>query len=108
MYRRRERQSVARSTTFAILTVMELADFFGYAGVVTGVSFLIPQVYRTYTTKSVEDLSWGMLAMFFLNCVFWGTYGFLLSATPVVLTNVAALLVNITLITLKILYRNNP
>lgn len=84
------------------------AELFGYAGMVTGVSFLIPQVYKTYQTKSVEDLSWGMLSIFFLNCVFWSTYGMLIGALPIVLTNVAALIVNITLITLKILYRNNP
>lgn len=87
---------------------MEFAEVFGYAGMVTGVSFMIPQVYKTYQTKSVEDLSWGMLSTFFLNCVFWSTYGILISALPIVLTNVAALLVNVTLITLKVLYRNNP
>ncbi|RJR14033.1 hypothetical protein C4585_01005 [Candidatus Parcubacteria bacterium] len=87
---------------------MEFAELFGYAGMVTGVSFLIPQIYKTYQTKSVEDLSWGMLSMFFLNCIFWSTYGILIGALPIVLTNLCALVVNITLITLKIRYRNNP
>lgn len=47
--------------------MIETAEIFGYAGTVTGVSFMIPQVYRTYKTKSVEDISWGMLVLFFLN-----------------------------------------
>ena len=88
--------------------MIETAELFGYAGMVTGVSFLLPQVYKTYQTKSVEDLSWGMLGIFFLNCIFWSTYGFLIGAVPVILTNTAALAVNLALITLKVLYRNNP
>ncbi len=88
--------------------MVELADIFGYAGTITGISFMIPQVYRTYTTKSVEDISWGMLGIFFLNCVFWLTYGVLSSALPVALTNGAALGVVVVQIILKILYRDNP
>ena len=88
--------------------MIETADIFGYAGTVTGVSFLIPQVYKTYRTKSVEDLSWGMLGIFFLNCVLWSTYGILNAAMPIILTNAAALAVNLALIVLKVRYRNNP
>jgi len=88
--------------------MIDIADLFGYAGTITGVSFLIPQVYKTYRTKSVEDLSWGMLGIFFLNCVLWSTYGFLTDALPIILTNIVALAVNVTLITLKVRYRNNP
>ena len=87
---------------------MELADIFGYAGIVTGFSFMLPQVYRTYTTKSVEDISWGMLGLFFLNCTFWLAYGILLPAFAVALTNVLALVVVCLQIVLKYLYRNNP
>ncbi|MBI5470163.1 hypothetical protein HY968_02465 [Candidatus Kaiserbacteria bacterium] len=42
------------------------------------------------------------------DCVFWLTYGMLTGAIPVSITNGAALLIIITQITLKILYRNNP
>ena len=87
--------------------MIDIANLFGYAGTITGVSFLIPQVYKTYQTKSVEDLSWGMLGIFFLNCMFWTTYGLLTNALPIILTNVISLAVNITLITLKVRYRNN-
>ncbi|TSC86455.1 MAG: hypothetical protein G01um10148_441 [Parcubacteria group bacterium Gr01-1014_8] len=38
--------------------MFEVADLFGYAGTLTGISFMIPQVYHTYKTKSVEDISW--------------------------------------------------
>ncbi len=87
---------------------MELADVFGYLGILTGISFQIPQVLKTYKTRSVEDLSWGMLVLFFFNCIFWGIYGVLLNGTAMIIANVIALAVNTILITLKIRYRNNP
>lgn len=88
--------------------MLDLVDVFGYAGIFTGISFMIPQVYRTYKTKSVEDLSWGMLVLFFLNCVFWLSYGLLLPSLPVATVNGIALIVTTVQIVLKILYRNNP
>ena len=87
---------------------MEIADVFGYAGMVAGISFMVPQVYRTYKTKSVEDISWGMLCVFLLNCIFWTIYGILKEALPVILTNSIAGAVALTQLTLKIQYRNNP
>ncbi|MBI5456170.1 hypothetical protein HY969_00340 [Candidatus Kaiserbacteria bacterium] len=88
--------------------MIELADIFGYAGTVTAVGFMIPQVFRTYKTKSVEDISWGMLSVFLLNCFFWTTYGILENSMPVILANSIAGAVVLIQITLKILYRNNP
>lgn len=88
--------------------MFSLADIVGFAGTVTGISFMLPQVYRTYTTKSVEDLSWGMLILIFLNCVFWFTYGVLLHALPLIAVNGIGGLVISVQIFLKILYRNNP
>ena len=81
---------------------------FGYAGMVTGVSFTLPQVYKTYRTKSVEDISWGMLVLLVLNCVFWFSYGYLQDSLPLLLTNGLSLFVVSVLIVLKIRYRNNP
>ncbi len=83
---------------------MELSNIFGYAGMVTGLSFMLPQVYKSWRTKRVEDVSWGMLVLLFLNCVFWFTYGFLLASTPLMLTNGIALLVVLVQIFFKIRY----
>jgi MtN3 and saliva related transmembrane protein len=88
--------------------VPELVDILGYAGTVTAFSFMVPQVYLTYKTKSVEDISWGMLFILLTNCILWWGYGFLLPSFPVVLANSIAFVVVVTQIVLKIRYRNNP
>ena len=87
---------------------MDIAEVFGYAGMATGVSFMLPQVYKTYRTKSVEDISWGMLALIVLNCFFWFSYGYLRDSLPLILTNGLGFVVVSVLIVLKIRYRNNP
>ena len=87
---------------------MDIAEMFGYAGMIAGVSVFIPQVYKTYRTKSVEDISWGMLALVVLNCFFWFSYGYLQGSLPLILTNGMGFFVVSVLIILKIRYRNNP
>ena len=88
--------------------MFDLATIFGLAGTLTGTSALMPQLYKTYVTKSVEDLSWGALILLTLNCINWLMYGLLTHATPVIVTNVIALVVIILLDIFKVLYRNNP
>lgn len=84
---------------------MEISpDIFGYAGTITGASFLLPQVYKSWKTKNVQDLSWGMLILFFFNSVFWLIYGILLPALPVAITNASGLSATFILLTFKWLY----
>ncbi len=83
---------------------MDIATIAGYGGVVAGVSFMLPQVYKSWKTKSVADLSWWMLGLFLLNCVFWLAYGILEAATPVVIVNAISLVTALVQIGLKYRY----
>ncbi|OGG56018.1 hypothetical protein A2680_00435 [Candidatus Kaiserbacteria bacterium RIFCSPHIGHO2_01_FULL_55_37] len=65
---------------------------------------MLPQVYKSFKTKSVEDVSWGMLVMYFLNCSLWLTYGVLIVSTPLAMTNAIALAISVVQIGLKIRY----
>jgi MtN3 and saliva related transmembrane protein len=78
----------------------------GYSATVVGTSLMLPQVYKTWKTKSAEDVSWGMLALYFLNCALWLTYGAEIKSTPLMLTNGIALLISIAQIGLKLKYSN--
>lgn len=87
---------------------MEIAEVFGYLGTATGATCLLPQLYKTWKTKSVEDISWGMLVLLLLNSVFWFMAGFFDSSLPLLLTNGFVFWVMVVQIALKFLYRNNP
>lgn len=80
----------------------------GSLATLVGTCLMMPQVYRTYATKSVEDLSWGMLALYFLNCALWFWYGALIASVPLEIANGVGLALGASLIAMKIRYRNNP
>jgi len=81
-----------------------LTTVIGYAATVVGTSLMLPQVYKSYRTKSVADVSWGMVIMYFLNCALWLSYALLISATPLAITNALALVVSAVQATLKLKY----
>ncbi|MEK7107473.1 MAG: SemiSWEET family transporter [Patescibacteria group bacterium] len=79
----------------------------GYLATATGTCLMLPQLYKTLKTKSVKDVSWGMLIVYFFNGIFWTIYGLQISATPIVVTNVLALIICIAQIVLQMKYSRN-
>lgn len=69
---------------------------------------MLPQVYKSWKTKSVGDISWGMLALLTLNNIFWFLYGFLLGSLPLMLTNAIGFVVVSVQIVLKVRYSRGP
>ncbi|MCB9229210.1 MAG: PQ-loop repeat-containing protein [Deltaproteobacteria bacterium] len=49
---------------------------------------LVPQIWKSHTTRSTEDLSWLMLFNILLCSVAWIAYGVILHATAVWTTNI--------------------
>jgi len=85
-----------------------LTTIVGYLATATGTCLMLPQFYKTLKTKSVKDVSWGMLIVYLFNCIFWLTYGLLLGATPIILTNSIALIISIAQIILQVKYSKQP
>ena len=68
---------------------MNLALFLGYfAGFLTTIAF-VPQVIKTWKTKSTDDFSLAMLLIWCTGIACWVAYGFLLNAVPIILWNLA-------------------
>ena len=85
-----------------------ITNIIGYTAAVVGTSLMLPQVLKSWTTKKVDDLSFGMLVLYFFNCVLWLIYGLMILAWPVIIGNAIALIVSIIQIILKIKYSRNP
>ena len=56
------------------------------AGALTTSAWL-PQIWRTWRTRSAQDLSWGYLFVTGCGMGSWLTYGLLAQDTPVIVTN---------------------
>jgi MtN3 and saliva related transmembrane protein len=85
---------------------ISIADYVGYAGgFVSAITFL-PQVIKLWKTKSVKDLSSLTLLFLFVNVSLWLTYGILVNARPIMVTNGIVLAMIIIMIYFKIRYNN--
>ncbi len=71
------------------------------AGTLTTVSFL-PQVIRTWKTRSTKDLSTGMFSMFCAGIFLWILYGFSIKSLPVIVTNIVTFFLAFIILVLKL------
>ena len=72
-----------------------------FAGFLTTVSFL-PQVPKTWKSRSTSDLSMGMLSIFSLGVMCWLVYGFLLQESPMIFWNSVTLILVLVILILKL------
>lgn len=79
--------------------------WFGYMAVGLTISSFVPQVWRSIKTKSVRDLSIWTLIIFVCSSSFWLTYGIIIRDIPIILTNTIIVILQITLLYLKIQYQ---
>lgn len=70
------------------------------AGGLTTVSFL-PQVVKTWKSRSADDISSGMFALFSAGVLLWLLYGLELGALPIIIANAITLALALTILTLK-------
>ena len=83
---------------------MDTATILGYmAGALTTIAF-IPQVIRTWKTKSTKDISLGMFVTFCLGVFLWLVYGIILNSLPVIIANSMVLLLSMVILILKLKY----
>ncbi len=71
------------------------------AGFCTTVSFL-PQVLKTWRTRSTEDISLRMFLVFTAGCVLWLMYGILQRDIAIILPNTVTIVLSTTIIACKL------
>ncbi|WP_378179331.1 SemiSWEET family sugar transporter [Aquimarina sp. SS2-1] len=75
------------------------------AAVLTTAAFL-PQVYKTWRTKSTQSLSLSMLLIFESGVICWLFYGFLIDSLPIILANAVTAISGFLLLYFKFRYKN--
>ena len=81
---------------------MDNATLIGYfAGFLTTIAF-VPQVLKTWKSKSASDLSLGMFLVFSLGVLCWLIYGILLAEVPIVFWNTVTLILALALLIMKL------
>jgi len=71
------------------------------AGILTTIAF-IPQVAKTWKTRSAGDISLLMFLLFSSGVLLWLIYGLLLHAMPIIIANAITLSLSASILLLKI------
>lgn len=78
-----------------------MVEYIGYFGsFLTSVTF-IPQVYKSWQSKSVGDLSVLMILIVVTSTIVWLVYGFAINSRPVIVANFIVLVLTLVLLYFK-------
>ena len=77
-----------------------------FAGALTTIAFL-PQVLKTWNTKSAKDVSILMFVLFISGVFLWCVYGWEIHSVPVIIANSITLVLATVIIVLKIVFENS-
>jgi MtN3 and saliva related transmembrane protein len=84
---------------------MNIIQFLGLAaGALTTAAFL-PQVVKTWKSRSAKDLSLGMFSLFCLGVLLWLVYGIIVKDVPVIAANMLTLMLASTLLFFKLRFK---
>ncbi len=84
---------------------MNIVQLLGLAaGMLTTIAFL-PQVIKTWRSRSAKDLSLGMFSLFCLGVTMWLAYGILVQDLPVIAANMLTLMLASTLLFFKLRFK---
>ena len=79
-------------------------DLSGFlAALLTTIAFL-PQLYKTWQTKSADDVSLIMLILFITGLICWIIYGLRINSIPILVANIITFIFNFSILILKITY----
>jgi len=81
---------------------VELIGYFG--SFLTSITF-IPQVYKSWKSKSVGDLSIWMVLIVVTSTLVWLVYGYAIHSGPVIVANTIVLLLTLLLLYFKITFK---
>jgi MtN3 and saliva related transmembrane protein len=70
------------------------------AGTISSITFL-PQVIKTWQSKSAKDISLWMFLLVTLSVIMWLAYGIIIKSIPIIYTNSMVLLMSLIMLYFK-------
>lgn len=82
----------------------EASTIVGYAASVVGITAFVPQLYKVIKTRHTKSLSTMMWVVEVITFALWTTYGVLLDALPIIITNATLGAMSIAILTMKLVF----
>lgn len=84
---------------------MDTVTLLGLTAAGLSVVSFTPQVYKTFKTKKVRDLSLVMWIIFVIGAALWVVYGILVEDLPILITNASVFIMQSFVIWMILRYR---
>jgi MtN3 and saliva related transmembrane protein len=84
---------------------MDFLTILGLAAATLTTTAFLPQMFKTWQTKSAKDVSLVTVITFITGVFLWLIYGIYLQSLPIILANAVTLVFNLIILWLKIKYR---
>jgi len=83
----------------------QLINNIGYLGSFLSCITFIPQVYQSWKSKSVGDLSFLMILIVISSTLVWLVYGYFVNSGPVLVANTIVFLLSVILLYFKLTFK---
>ena len=84
---------------------MDIQNIVGYIATAVSTITFLPQVMKTWKTKSTKDFSVAMILLGVLGSFLWLVYGIFLKAFPIIITNAIVMSCFIIVFSFKLKYK---
>ena len=84
------------------------SEIFGFSAATLSTIAFLPQVIKTWKTRSAKDVSYALLLTFSTGCLCWVIYGYQVAAKPVMIANAFTLTLNLIILAMKVNFENKP
>jgi len=85
--------------------VIDLFEIIGLIAAVLTTSAYVPQVYKTWKTKSAGNISLTMYLVMFVGIILWLIYGIHLNSLAMILANIVTTILTLIIIVFKLKYK---
>tara|TARA_Y100000310_G_scaffold241784_1_gene245854 strand:+ start:19253 stop:19510 length:258 start_codon:yes stop_codon:yes gene_type:complete len=85
--------------------MVDYVSLVGYAAGILATAAFVPQVLKTWKTKSTKDISLVMFITFTTGIFLWLVYGILISSWPIIIANIVTFTLASIILILKLKYK---
>jgi len=83
-----------------------LDNFIGFLAAICTTASFIPQAFKVFKTKKVNDISLGMFLLMSFGVALWDVYGIVIEALPIIVANTITLVLSIYILIMKLKLNN--
>ena len=92
---------------FHMILNFSSSEIVGFAAATLSTIAFLPQVIKTWKSRSARDVSYALLLTFSTGCFCWVIYGYQVHAIPVMIANAFTLTLNLAILAMKLSFESD-